>query len=137
MPFVLFVRKMKLLNIYFGTVRLYKLLLMKLILGYCQMVLVFHLLCNFVFLVILQNCLEEMLSTSFLLQIKQYIFNCKYFQKKLSLVTMQRKIQSLYNIEKSIAIKNKKMDFFSTRYGMLSLYCLIRYKDLYKYSFCI
>ena len=39
-----------------------------------------------------------------LLQIKQYIFNCKYFQKKLSLVTMQRKIQSLYNIEKSIAI---------------------------------
>ena len=137
MPFVLFVRKMKLLNIYFGTVRLYKLLLMKLILGYCRMVLVFHLLCNFVFLVILQNCLEEMLSTSFLLQIKQYIFNCKYFQKKLSLVTMQRKIQSLYNIEKSIAIKNKKMDFFSTRYGMLSLYCLIRYKDLYKYSFCI
>jgi hypothetical protein len=39
-----------------------------------------------------------------LLQIKQYIFNCKYFQKKLSLVTMQRKIQSLYNIEQSIAI---------------------------------
>ena len=38
--------------------------------------------------------------------------NCKYFQKKLSLVTMQRKIQSLYNIEKSIAIKNKKNDFF-------------------------
>ena len=25
---------------------------------------------------------------------------------------MQRKIQSLYNIEKSTAIKNKKMDFF-------------------------
>ena len=50
---------------------------------------------------------------------------------------MQRKIQSLYNIEKSIAIKNKKNGFFSTRYGMLSLYCLIRYKDLYKYSFCI
>jgi hypothetical protein len=48
-----------------------------------------------------------------LLQIKQYIFNCKYFQKKLSLVTMQRKIQSLYNIEKSIAIKNKKIDFFN------------------------
>ena len=47
------------------TVRLYKLLLMKLILGYCQMVLVFHLLCNFFFLVILQNRLEEMLSTSF------------------------------------------------------------------------
>ena len=39
---------------------------------------------------------------------------------------MQRKIQLLYNIEKSIAIKNKKMDFFSTRYGMLSLYCLIK-----------
>jgi hypothetical protein len=36
-----------------------------------------------------------------------YIFNCKYFQKKISLVTMQRKIQSLYNIEKSIAIKNR------------------------------
>ena len=72
-----------------------------------------------------------------LLQIKQYIFNCKYFQKKLSLVTMQRKIQSQNNIEKSIAIKNKKNGFFSTRYGMLSLYCLIRYKDLYKYSFCI
>ena len=49
---------------------------------------------------------------------------------------MQRKIQSLYNIEKSIAIKNNKW-IFSTRYGMLSLYCLIRYKDLYKYSFCI
>ena len=48
-----------------------------------------------------------------LLQIKQYIFNCKYFQKKLSLVTMQRKIQPLYNIEKSIAIKNKKIDFFN------------------------
>jgi hypothetical protein len=47
-----------------------------------------------------------------LLQIKQYIFNCKYFQKNLSLVTMQKKIQSLYNIEKSIAIKNKKIDFF-------------------------
>ena len=122
MPFVLFVRKMKkLLNIYFGTVRLYKLLLMKLILGYCQMVLVFHLLCNFVFLVILQNCLEEMLSTSFLLQIKQYIFNCKYFQKKLSLVTMQRKIQSLYNIEKSIAIKNKKMDFFNQIWNAFTL----------------
>jgi hypothetical protein len=27
------------------------------------------------------------------------------------LVTTQRKIQSLYNIEKSIAIKNKKIDF--------------------------
>ena len=117
MPFVLFVRKMKkLLNIYFGTVRL-----MKLILGYCQMVLVFHLLCNFVFLVILQNCLEEMLSTSFLLQIKQYIFNCKYFQKKLSLVTMQRKIQSLYNIEKSIAIKNKKIDFFNQIWNAFTL----------------
>jgi hypothetical protein len=36
-----------------------------------------------------------------------YIFNCKYFQKKISLVTMQRKIQSLYNIEKSIPIKNR------------------------------
>jgi hypothetical protein len=34
-------------------------------LGYCQMVLVFHLLCNFFFLVILQNRLEEMLSSSF------------------------------------------------------------------------
>jgi hypothetical protein len=33
---------------------------------------------------------------------------------------MQRKIQSLYNIEKSIAIKNKIWN------GMLSLYCLIR-----------
>ena len=27
-----------------------------------------------------------------LLQIKQYIFNCKYVQKKIALVTMQRKI---------------------------------------------
>ena len=30
-----------------------------------------------------------------LLQIKQYIFNCKYFQKKLPLVTMQRKIVTI------------------------------------------
>jgi hypothetical protein len=35
-----------------------------------------------------------------------------------------------------LLLKIKKM-IFSTRYGMLSLYCLIRYKDLYKYSFCI
>jgi hypothetical protein len=35
-----------------------------------------------------------------------------YSDKKLPLVTMQRKIQSLYNIEKSIAIKNKKWIFF-------------------------
>ena len=56
-----------------------------------------------------------------LLQIKQYIFNCKYFQKKLSLVTMQRKIQSLYNIEKSIAIKNKKIDFFNQIWNAFTL----------------
>ena len=58
-------------------------------------------------------------------------------RKKLSLVTMQMKIQSLFNIEKSIVIKNKKKKNCSTRYGMLSLYCLIRYNDLYKYSFCM
>ena len=56
-----------------------------------------------------------------LLQIKQYIFNCKYFQKKLSLVTMQRKIQPLYNIEKSIAIKNKKIDFFNQIWNAFTL----------------
>ena len=56
-----------------------------------------------------------------LLQIKQYIFNCKYFQKKLSLVTMQRKIQSLYNIEKSTAIKNKKIDFFNQIWNAFTL----------------
>ena len=51
---------------------------------------------------------------------------------------MQRKIQSLYNIEKSIAIKNLKNGFFQPDMEcFLSLYCLIRYKDLYKYSFCI
>ena len=56
-----------------------------------------------------------------LIQIKQYIFNCKYFQKKLSLVTMQRKIQSLYNIEKSIAIKNKKNYFFNQIWNAFTL----------------
>jgi hypothetical protein len=49
-----------------------------------------------------------------LLQIKQYIFNCKYFQKKL--VTMQRKIQSLYNIEKSILNSSRERKFISSEF---------------------
>jgi hypothetical protein len=32
-----------------------------------------------------------------------------------------------------LLLKIKKL-IFPTRYGMLSLYCLIRYKDLYKYN---
>jgi hypothetical protein len=38
-----------------------------------------------------------------------------------TLVTMQRKIQSLYNIEKSIAIKNKKIDFFNQIWNAFTL----------------
>jgi hypothetical protein len=68
---------------YFGTVRLYKLLLMKLILGYCRMVLVFHLLCSFFLFGDTSKSSRGDVINLILLQIKQYIFNCKNFEKKI------------------------------------------------------
>ena len=49
-----------------------------------------------------------------------------------------KSLQTTDNRRQVIAMSRwtKKL-IFSTKYGMLSLYCLIRYKDLYKYSFCI
>ena len=47
------------------------------------------------------------------LRIKQYIYNCRYFKKKLSLQAVQKAIKDLYGIEKQIAVKNHKLDDFN------------------------
>ena len=68
---------------------------------------------NFLFGDISNSCNSCIINLIFL-RIKQYIYKMRYFKKNLSLVAIQYVMKDLYSLEKSLAIRKQKLEFFNT-----------------------
>ena len=54
------------------------------------------------------------------LRIKQYIYTTRYLKKKLSITAVQKIVRDLYILEKSIAIRNKKLEYFNNSWNIIT-----------------